>query len=489
MDIKIGFLHKKDSVTVSFKGHYKAFGKDAVQTAEFLPGQTAEFSVSDSVPAEYEWYEKIDTVFDVAMLERKRDKYYLDEVPTRVIKVGREAGGTDNSEYWILKKTFDMDGKIYPSGDFRFKRIIKKESSGAVCFCGKKISGAVTIVPENDKCSFSVKGVSVGIDFHWDHKEDLDYRGSLEIIVDPYGKLTAVNCIDIEDYLSSVNSSEMRNDNNIEMLKAQTVAARSTVLATMGKHHFGEGFDLCADDHCQCYQGIGKMSELSVEVAKATRGEVLVFDSRVVDARYSKICGGITEKYSSCWEDMDYPYLAVFYDNAEGKEIKSPKDAPDFAELINDKNFDCFCNTFIHPLPESLSFCRDLFRWSADISFEDIEINLKNKFGKDVGRIKGLKAVERSSSGRIVRLEVTGESGTYEVSKELNIRRLLSKTHLASSAIILERGTGGFKITGAGWGHGAGLCQIGAQVMGEKGFDYKKILKHYYRGAYLRNIK
>jgi stage II sporulation protein D len=489
MKIKIGFLHRKEKVTVMFNGSFEIMDRDGKASGSVSRGQIIDFTASDTVPAEYEWYEKVDTVFDINKLEQKRDKYYLDGGSTRVIKVGREAGGFDNSEYWLLKKTADMEGKIYPSGDYRYKKIIKKESEGSVVFSGGRFEGKVVFVPENDKCSFIVKNVSVGIDFHWDHKEDLEYRGSLEIIVDTYGSLTTVNELDAEDYLASVNSSEMRNDNNIEMLKAQTVAARSTVMATMGKHHFGEGFDLCADDHCQCYQGIGKMSDLSVAVAKSTESEVLVFDSRIVDARYSKICGGITEKYSSCWEDMDFPYLAVFYDNPDGSELRTTVEAPDHAKLIEDEDFDCFCNTKHNALPASLQFCKDLFRWKEQISFEKIGMNLKAKFGREIGIIIEIKALERGLSGRIIRLEVTGTEGKCEISKELNIRRLLSETHLPSSAFIYSRTDSGYDLKGAGWGHGVGLCQIGAQIMGDSGYGYREILKHYYRGAALKKIK
>ncbi|MBU4485533.1 MAG: SpoIID/LytB domain-containing protein, partial [Candidatus Delongbacteria bacterium] len=279
-----------------------------------------------------------------------------------------------------------------------------------------------------------------------------------------------------------------RNDNNIEMLKAQTVAARSTVLATMGKHHFGEGFDLCADDHCQCYQGTGKISEHSKKVTEETNGEVLIFDSSFVDARYSKICGGITERYSSCWEDMDFPYLVSFYDNGNSSEVSNIYNDAQAENLIRDKNFDCFCNTKKYKLPESLKFCNDLFRWEAEISLAEISQNMSDKFGYGLENVLDLKILSRGYSGRIVKLEVIGSKGNHIISKELNIRRLLSKTHLPSSAFILEKTKKGFNIIGAGWGHGVGLCQIGAQVMGDSGYGYKEILKHYYRGAILKKI-
>jgi SpoIID/LytB domain protein len=488
MKVRIGFLHKKTLIRASFKGGYFIFDENCASMNKLVENKIYEFKLSGSVPAEHEWYEKLDTVFNIEKLESHRDKYYIQDKSTRVVKAGKEIGMMNNFEYWILKKTCDMEGKIYPSGDFRFKKIIKKESDGTICFDGAEYSKRIRIVPENDNCSFLIEGVSVGIDFHWDHKENLEYKGELEVMIDNSGNLTGVNVIDLEEYLSSVNSSEMRNDNNIEMLKAQTIAARSTVLATMGKHHFSEGFDLCSDDHCQCYQGITKMSELSKKVTDDTRSEVLIFDSAFVDARYSKICGGITERYSTCWEDMDFPYLASFYDNGGGSEITEKIIEDEAEKLILDNDFDCFCNTKKHSLPESLEFCKDLFRWETKIGCGEIKDNLRSKFGHDIGDIQDIKVLDRGYSGRIFRLEIIGSIKNVVISKELNIRRLLSKTHLPSSAFLLDKTGSDFTIKGAGWGHGAGLCQIGAQIMGEKGYTYKEILKHYYRGAVLKRV-
>ena len=484
MKVRIGFLHRKSLIKVKFKGEYIIGG-----TGKKLTGNKIyEFGLIQYVPAEHEWYEKIDTVFDVDKLESHRDKFYLEERSNRVIKTGKQIGKLNNFEYWMLKKTNDMEGKIYPSGDYKYKKVIKKESQGKISFGGEEFFNRINIIPANDECSFLIEGVSVGIDFHWDHKEDLEYRGELEVMVDNSGDLTAVNIIDLEEYLSSVNSSEMRNDNNIEMLKAQTIAARSTVLATIGKHHFSDGFDLCSDDHCQCYQGITKISSLSKKVTEDTKGEVLIFDNRIVDARYSKICGGVTERYSTCWEDMDFPYLASFYDNKEGNEISSVMKDEEAERFIMDKDFDCFCNTYRNSLPGSLDFCKDLFRWKAEIEADEIKENLERKFGIEIGDIIDMKSLARGYSGRIYRLELKGSVKSTIISKELNIRRLLSKTHLPSSALIFEKTGTRFIITGAGWGHGAGLCQIGAQIMGEKGFSYKEILRHYYRGAAIKTL-
>ncbi len=486
MNIRIGFLHNRRNLKVKFKGNYSVSGLEGRVTDRTVAGRSYELNLLDSVPAEHQWYEKLDTFFDITKMESYRQKYDPDEISTRTVKAGKKIGLSDNFEYWIMKKAPDMSGKIYPSGDFRYKKLVKKEADGEIGFSGARYRKKIVFIPENRNCSFSVEGVRVGIDFHWDHTEDLEYSGGLEVMIDNSGGLTAINIVDLEDYLASVNSSEMRNDNNIEMLKAQTVAARSTVLATMGKHHFEEGFDLCSDDHCQCYQGIGKISELSLRVAEETKGEVLMFDSRFADARYSKICGGVTERYSACWEDRDLPYLASFYDRHNGEEVVSEMSENETRTFIDNTENDCFCNTFRHKLPKSLSFCKDLFRWEVSVSIVDIEKNLKIKFGKEIGEIKNIEAVQRGRSGRIINLIVSGSDGVVIIGKELNVRRLLSDTHLPSSAFYITRDHECFILKGAGWGHGVGLCQIGAQIMGESGYDYKQILKHYYRGASVR---
>ncbi|MDD3044459.1 MAG: SpoIID/LytB domain-containing protein [Candidatus Delongbacteria bacterium] len=486
MNIRIGFLHNRKTVKVKFNGVYSV--KDCRDNPKGFTEKDRSYEITllKSVPAEHQWYEKIDTVFDVGKLESYRQKYDPNEIRTKTVKAGKQIGRYDNFEYWILRTSPDMSGKIYPSGDFKYKKLVKKVSDGEISFSGEAFSKKISFIPESRSCSFTIEGVRVGIDFHWDHKEDLEYGGGLEIMIDNSGGLTAVNIVDLEEYLASVNSSEMRNDNNIEMLKAQTVAARSTVLATMGKHHFDEGFDLCSDDHCQCYQGIGKLSELSVRVAEETKGEVLMFDSRFVDARYSKICGGITERYSACWEDFDLPYLASFYDDRKGEEVTAELSENETREFIDNSGQDCFCNTFRHELPQSLSFCKDLFRWEVSVSSEDIRKNLKDKFGIEIGEVKDITAILRGRSGRIIKLKVTGSEGEVIIDKELNVRRLLSPTHLPSSAFYILKSSDSFILKGAGWGHGVGLCQIGAQIMGESGYNYKQILKHYYRGASVR---
>ncbi|NOR44467.1 MAG: SpoIID/LytB domain-containing protein, partial [Candidatus Delongbacteria bacterium] len=224
-------------------------------------------------------------------------------------------------------------------------------------------------------------------------------------------------------------------------------------------------------------------------VTSDTAGEVLMFDNNFCDTRYSKICGGITEKYSTCWEDMDFSYLPAITDNNEKSVITSGMSESEAEKFISDKDYDCYCNTYNYKLPESLEFSKDLFRWEEKISLADIKENLKNKFQREIGDILKMIPIERGNSSRIKVLEVLGTEGKTTISKELNIRRLLSNSHLPSSAFIIEKIEDGFVLKGAGWGHGVGLCQIGAQIMGEKGHNYKDILKHYYKGSVLKKLE
>ncbi|MDA3839406.1 MAG: SpoIID/LytB domain-containing protein [Candidatus Delongbacteria bacterium] len=489
MNIKIGFQHNKNSINLYFNGKYKVFDGNEEKISEFENAPLI-LELFNSKPAEYDWYEKLDTFYDVSKMESYQEKYFYKHSKVRIVRVGVEIGKFDNFEYWVLKKSQNMDGKIYPSGDFQFKKMIKKDSTGTIVSKdGISSLKSIKFVPENENCSFTVKDVPIGIDFHWGHSEELEYEGELEVFIDNKGLLSAVNIIDLESYLISVNSSEMRSDNNIEMLKAQTVAARGTVLATMGKHHFSDGFDLCADDHCQCFQGSKRISETSRIVTSETASEVLMFDNNFCDTRYSKICGGITEKYSTCWEDMDFSYLPALTDNNEKTVIKNVMSENEAEKFISDKSFDCYCNTYNHKLPESLEFSKDLFRWEENISLTEIKENLKNKFQREIGDILDIVSIERGYSGRIKVLEVIGTESKTTISKELNIRRLLSSSHLPSSAFVIEKNEDGFNLKGAGWGHGVGLCQIGAQIMGEKGHSYKDILKHYYKGSELKRLE
>lgn len=367
--------------------------------------------------------------------------------------------------------------------------------------------------------SFMLRGVTIGVNFHWERKEDQTFAGALKIITDK-DRLTAVNIIGVEDYLLSVISSEMSASASEEFLKAHAVISRSWVMAQIGAaargHHavVPEGiygvpslmshldsilcaektekeskvheyvkwydhedhhlFDVCADDHCQRYQGLTRATGDTVRrVIDATWGQVLRHDGQLCDARFSKCCGGVMESFSACWEDRDLPYLQPL------------PDAPD-----HDPEGECFCNTTDKTILSQVlnnydQETVDFYRWTEVFDRGRLAELILRKGGFDLGRIVSLEPLERGESGRIVRLKIVGSEKTLVVGKELEIRRLLSESHLKSSAFDVRYEDDKIILDGKGWGHGVGLCQIGAAVMASKGYTYTQILEHYYPGSTL----
>lgn len=373
-----------------------------------------------------------------------------------------------------------------------------------------------------EECSFDLREVTIGINFHWERKEDQRFRGGLRIIREG-DHLTAINVLPVEEYLISVISSEMSATSSAELLKAHAVISRSWLLAQMEKEarlreegsyvttfkKEGErirwydredhaGFDVCADDHCQRYQGITRAGTPTVEEAvNSTSGMVLVYGGNICDARYSKCCGGISEKFENVWEPVEHPYLTRVVDNPEeppGYDTGLSGEEAAKAWILGSP--DAFCNTrSTYVLGQVLNdYDREtvnFFRWSVTLKQDEVRELLKKKVDIDVGDILALEPVERGVSGRLVKLRIRGTGGSMVIGKELEIRKALSPSHLYSSAFIIEEGdkAGGvpsaFTLRGAGWGHGVGLCQIGAAVMGSGGYSYQDILSHYFPGSEL----
>lgn len=365
---------------------------------------------------------------------------------------------------------------------------------------------------------FELKDVTIGINFHWERKENQSFRGALKIITE-HGKLTAVNVLGVEEYLTSVISSEMSATASLELLKAHAVISRSWLLAQIDKNkeitESGEvystmkesdeelvkwydredhtRFDICADDHCQRYQGITRAStEIVKDAIEQTRGRLLMFDGKICDARYSKSCGGVFEEFHNCWEEKDMPYLVKQRDSKTNTIIPDLTVEENAVKWILESP-EAFCNTSDKKVlsqvlnnydQETVNF----YRWSVSYTREQLSELVKRRSGTDYGQITDLIPVERGTSGRLVRLKIVGTKRTRTIGKELEIRRTLSESHLYSSAFVVEKEGNpdmpdSFILKGAGWGHGVGLCQIGAAVMGEQGFGYEDILLHYFIGA------
>ena len=406
-------------------------------------------------------------------------------------------------------------------------------SEGGILWNGNQYS-SLTFHPQSADASFSLSDVTIGVNFHWERKETQTFLGTLHFVVES-DKICAINELPVERYLESVISSEMSATSSLELLKAHAVISRSWLLAQMKKRRevaeSGNNFfsfvkkddrlirwydredhtifDVCADDHCQRYQGITK--ETSPHVAEAirqTKGQILMDGDDICDARFSKCCGGVTEEFQYCWEDTPKNYLSSVRDIIQGvKSVGSAAPAPlpslqdeAAAEAWIRSNPPAFCNTtdkkiLSQVLNDYDQETADFYRWKVTLTQEKLKQLLDEKLKMNFGDILDLQAEERGKSGRISKLRIVGTEKTFVIGKELEIRRALSNTHLYSSAFVVDRCDidekgvpQRFDIIGAGWGHGVGLCQIGAAVMGEEGFDYDAILLHYYQGAEIKKV-
>ena len=397
---------------------------------------------------------------------------------------------------------------------------------GKICWQEKEYD-ELSFTPQQDTSSFfELQDVTIGINFHWERKEVQRFKGELKIIVED-DRLTAINIIPIEDYLTSVISSEMSATASLELLKAHAVISRSWLLNKLkvanGKlkvimhpdntanfelstlpsqlikwydHEAHKNFDVCADDHCQRYQGITRTSTpQAIEAVFATRGEVLMYEGEICDARFSKCCGGAFEEFQNCWENVKHPYLIGQRDSKTETRLLDLTKEVEADKWIRTSPA-AFCNTHNKQVLSQVlnnydQETTDFYRWRVCYSQQELSELIHKRSGIEFGKIIDLIPVERGTSGRLVRLKIVGTLRTLIIGKELEIRRTLSSSHLYSSAFVVDKEykedekeiPSRFILTGSGWGHGVGLCQIGAAVMGEQGYKYKEILSHYYPGS------
>ncbi|MGE9927914.1 DUF4922 domain-containing protein [Segatella copri] len=421
---------------------------------------------------------------------------------------------------------FSLNKPYLAKGEKVLGEQVVEFSEGGVLWNGNQYS-QLTFHPQSADASFSLSDVTIGVNFHWERKETQTFLGTLRFVVES-DKIVAINELPVEKYLESVISSEMSATSSLELLKAHAVISRSWLLAQMkkrrevaenGNNFFSFTkkedtlirwydredhtlFDVCADDHCQRYQGITK--ETSPHVAEAirqTKGQILMDGEEICDARFSKCCGGITEEFQYCWEDTPKTYLTAVRDIALGVEHTLPNlTNEEEAEKWIRFNRPAFCNTQDKKIlsevlndydQETVNF----YRWKETLSQEKLQQLIADKLKMDLGSILDMKAVERGKSGRISKLQLIGTEKTFTIGKELEIRRTLSDSHLLSSAFVVDKYDKDemgvpqrFELIGAGWGHGVGLCQIGAAVMGEQGYHYDAILLHYYQGAEIKKL-
>ncbi len=445
----------------------------------------------------------------------------IERVP--VVSVGLMSG-VETVNFELKGEFSDFSGVRFQVGSYKAtmacNRVEVIDADGRHFSSGDEIQ----LSPVDPASSFIVRDVVIGIDFHWEQKQDQQFQGALRLKLGADKRLIVINEIPVEAYLTSVISSEMSATADAELLKAHAVISRSWMLAQIKewKHSRiksepkietvnGErqlirwydqeahtDFDVCADDHCQRYQGITKATSQRVfDAIQATFGRVLTFNEELCDARFSKSCGGMTESFDAAWANERFAYLAVSYDGETfPAEFALPLTDEANAERWIRSSPPAFCNTndpkvLGKILPDFDQATRDFYRWRVTFSQDELQELLRRKLGIEFGAIHKLEPAERAESGRVVKLRIVGEREQLVIGKELEIRRALSPSHLYSSAFVIETARNGsnapasFTLIGAGWGHGVGLCQIGAAMMAERDYRFEQILAHYYRGSQL----
>ena len=420
---------------------------------------------------------------------------------------------------------FTLNGHFFAKGETVSDNQVVSFSEGGILW-NESLYRELTFTPQDDQNSFSLYDVTIGLNYHWERQETQVFSGTLKLVVDEE-KIVAINILPVEEYLTSVISSEMNANSSLELLKAHAVVSRSWLFAQIEKRKALSGkdegffsftktkeeyirwydredhtiFDVCADDHCQRYQGITKATNATVaEAVKATRGRLLMYDKKICDARYSKCCGGATEEFENCWENTHYPYLSSIRDTDKEENLPLPdltkeeeaerwiRKAPkSFSDTHDKKILSQILNNYDQETT-------DFYRWKVRYTQAELAELIRTNTKSDYGDIIDLIPVQRGPSGRICKLKIVGTLKTFTIGKEMEIRRVLSDSHLFSSAFVVDKGEvkegipQNFILSGAGWGHGVGLCQIGAAVMGEKGYSYEEILLHYYKGAEIRKF-
>ena len=420
---------------------------------------------------------------------------------------------------------FTLNGQFFAKGETVSDNQVVSFSEGGILWNENQYR-ELTFTPLEENNSFSLYDVTIGLNYHWERQETQVFSGTLRLVVDE-DKIVAINILPVEDYLTSVISSEMNANSSLELLKAHAVVSRSWLFAQIEKRKALKGkdegffsfiktkeeyirwydredhtiFDVCADDHCQRYQGITKATNSTVaEAVQATRGRLLMYGKKICDARFSKCCGGATEEFEYCWEDKHYPYLTSVRDAEEEENLPFPDlTKEEEAEHWIRKAPKSFCDTHDKKILSQIlnnydQETTDFYRWKVRYTQAELAELIRTKTKSDYGDIIDLVPVQRGPSGRICKLKIVGTLKTLTIGKEMEIRRTLSDSHLFSSAFVVDKGEikegipQWFLLSGAGWGHGVGLCQIGAAVMGEKGYSYEEILLHYYKGAEIRKF-
>ena len=503
-EVHIGLMWGISEVIVNLQGHWGVSDARGLKRLEETRVKIRRINTS---PAQVRYTVKL-----MECLSRKSIATWLPEV--KQIAVERNLSVLESGKLWSIHgKTWDARTRLIVAGNYsseseaqeaaeEWTKILENafpdqknlfwpqvevldsvDSDGVVEIrAGDQVfrSPLFRLEPLGRKSLLTIYNLVVGKDFHWEHKENQVFNGSLAVLADRHGGITLVNELPIETYLQSVASSEATPGAGDSFIKAQAIAARSTVLSTVSRHHRIDPFDLCAGDHCQCYYGVDQVDDRIAGLVETTRGMVRVYNHRPADCRYSKSCGGRMESYDHVWGGEPVPYLVSgTCGGVKDHEISSPE------ELLETPS-NAWCNPKIHKYPRSLDHARNTFRWKQEWLAGDLAANITTELGTPVGFVRELRPLTRGVSGRITRLQIIGSDRQVTIRGELNIRKLLAKTHLPSSLFVIStegKGPDKFHFRGGGWGHGVGMCQLGGIAMAKSGALFERILNAYYPGT------
>jgi stage II sporulation protein D len=516
ISVSIGLLWNEGEIHGSLAGRYRAQCFTECNRWLDLPDAVGEFKVvaHDTPVPELAWAIRLGECFSKESANHLLGKIEHAELfeQADVLEAGKvwqsAIGQLDNRVWWPIVKlqsreqAAEVMSKLratHPIGltHVRLSRPEMKTRFSLIIGDFQSYVVRVKFITTSHNATFTLQNVPIGRGFHWERREALTYRGELELFATPDGGLSAANRLPLEQYVETAVGSEMRHDLPEAFSQAQAVAARSTVLATANRHHYSDGFDLCHDDHCQCYQGVIREANAVIEPIRATGGKVLVYqtpptppaeargDQRIADARYAKSCGGVSDFYEEVWGAEEPGYFAV----RGCGEFNFPdlSNEANAAHFLNNAPQQAFCNPEHFPYPKPWDE-DSLFRWTREYDCAKLGELLKKKTGIDVGAIRELNVKHRSPSGRITILDVAGETGTTTLYGELEIRRALSESHLPSSYFVVQVSEKMLTLRGGGWGHGVGLCQLGAVAMAKAGWSLEQILSHYYPNTTLETL-
>ena len=468
--------------------------------------------VEKSDSAEFTYHVLLKTFGSYNSAKSEADSLIAEGYPANILEIGSIIRIDDNvvndsrkfrliiGEYKTEDECSLYIDEFFEEYNPRAIKRITKAAAGKVEFYDAEFEYSGTLddgfrlIPQTEDASVILHKVQVGKGFHWEDTEDRVYPGIIEIRIDNKGKLQAVNEVPIDQYLKGVVPAEMPASYPTEALKAQAIAARSEVMSKIGSKHLNDPFDFCAAVHCQVYTGQTSTAVKSDDAVKETMGSVITFDGDICEAVYSAVCGGHTENKENVWNSPAESYLRGIYDVQGGNSIPLKlENEEDLKEWI-DSDHAVFCNVHHHDTPGTLQGAVKYFRWEESYTRLELEATVRSKTGVDVGTIFGIEPLKRGVSGRLIEIEILGSRRNLKIKNELNIRRSLSKSHLKSSAFYLNQVLDPdgipqeFIFKGAGWGHGVGMCQVGAAVMAHMGYNYRQILEHYYTGTIIRQV-